>query len=84
MKYIGRRTMRSLMALASVVAASFGTSTPAAAAGTGCGGGSGCVYSCGYYPNFCKVFGCNTGSCNQSYSCGLFGYLYSCYPGGFT
>jgi|JI8StandDraft_2_1071088.scaffolds.fasta_scaffold313771_1 hypothetical protein len=82
MEYIGKRTVRSLLALAAVAAASMGTTRSAAAEGWGCGGASGCTYSCNNISNVCKAFGCNNGTCSQSYSCGLFGYHFTCYAGG--
>lgn len=73
MSYIGKRSLRSLLALACVVLAGVAIPKPAAAAAFGCGYAEACAYGCeGTASGFCRSAGCTEYSCQQSYSCGLF------------
>ena len=77
MIHIGKRTLRSLAALACVVAAGLVSPQQAVAAEDSCGYG---VLQCNYgcQPSLCASLGCTYYQCYQSYQCGFFMVLTVC------
>ena len=72
MSYLGKRSIRSLLALTCVSAAGLFTPESAVARETGCGSSVvvTCDYGCRY--DLCQSLGCTWVICDQSYQCGFF------------
>jgi hypothetical protein len=81
---IGKRSLRSLLGLASVIAAGFASPAPVAAEESGCG--NSVVVQCNYgcNPGLCSSLGCTYYTCDFSYQCGFFMMRTTCGGGGET